>query len=183
MPIQWAIISGETYTGITAHFINDKIDLGKIIIKKKIKISLKDTAFTLANKIKKKIPFLILTVLKLLNSKNYKKIRLKKIKKTDYFKRRSEKIDRINTNMPLEKIYNFIRGLNSGYPFAWIFVDKKKVFVKNSMFVKPIKKEKYKEGINIINKKIIIKKNKKYLEFKNLYIINKGIKIKYQISN
>ncbi len=35
-PINWAIINGETKTGVTTFFIDDKIDTGEIIFKKKL---------------------------------------------------------------------------------------------------------------------------------------------------
>ena len=41
----------ETYSGCTVHFINAKLDSGKIIMQKKIKISKKETEASLAKKI------------------------------------------------------------------------------------------------------------------------------------
>ena len=37
-PINWAIINGETQTGVTTFFINEKIDTGDIILQSKINI-------------------------------------------------------------------------------------------------------------------------------------------------
>ncbi len=48
---QRAISNGEKYSGCTVHFVNSKLDSGKIIIQKKIKISKRDTAKSLAKKI------------------------------------------------------------------------------------------------------------------------------------
>ena len=36
-PINWAIINGEKYTGITTFYIDDKIDTGDILLQKRIK--------------------------------------------------------------------------------------------------------------------------------------------------
>ncbi len=41
----------EKYSGCTVHFVNAKLDSGKIIIQKKVKISKKDTEVSLAKKI------------------------------------------------------------------------------------------------------------------------------------
>ena len=38
-PINWAIINGETKTGVTTFFIDDKIDTGAMILSKEIEIS------------------------------------------------------------------------------------------------------------------------------------------------
>ena len=41
----------EKYSGCTVHFVNSRLDSGKIILQKKVKISKKDTEFSLAKKI------------------------------------------------------------------------------------------------------------------------------------
>jgi len=46
-----AISNGEKYSGCTVHFVNSRLDSGKIIIQKKVKISKGDTAKSLAKKI------------------------------------------------------------------------------------------------------------------------------------
>ena len=46
-----AISNNEKYSGCTVHFVNSRLDSGKIILQKKVKISKFDTAKSLANKI------------------------------------------------------------------------------------------------------------------------------------
>ena len=46
-----AIKNKDIYSGCTVHFVTPKLDSGKIINQKKVKISKKDTAKTLANKV------------------------------------------------------------------------------------------------------------------------------------
>jgi len=48
-----AIQNNEKYAGCTIHYVNSKLDSGKIIIQKKVKISKKDTSLTLAKKVLK----------------------------------------------------------------------------------------------------------------------------------
>ena len=48
---QRAISNGEKYSGCTVHFVNSKLDSGKIILQKKVKISKSETAKSLAKKI------------------------------------------------------------------------------------------------------------------------------------
>ena len=45
------IKNNETYSGCTVHFVNSKLDSGKIILQKKVRISKDDTAKSLAKKI------------------------------------------------------------------------------------------------------------------------------------
>ena len=46
-----AIKNKDRYSGCTIHFVTSKLDSGKIIIQKKVKINKKDTPRTLANKV------------------------------------------------------------------------------------------------------------------------------------
>jgi phosphoribosylglycinamide formyltransferase-1 len=46
-----AIKNKDRYSGYTVHFVTAKLDSGKIIIQKKVKINKKDTPRTLANKV------------------------------------------------------------------------------------------------------------------------------------
>ncbi len=48
-----AIKQKENYSGCTVHFVNSKLDSGKIILQKKVKISKKDTPKSLGKKILK----------------------------------------------------------------------------------------------------------------------------------
>ncbi len=48
---QRALDNNEKYSGCTVHFVNSKLDSGKIILQKKIKISKNDTKTSLAKKI------------------------------------------------------------------------------------------------------------------------------------
>lgn len=52
-PIQWAIINGETTTGITTMYMNEGMDTGDMILKREIAISSDDTYGTLYDKLKK----------------------------------------------------------------------------------------------------------------------------------
>ena len=48
---QRAISNREKYTGCTVHFVNSRLDSGKIILQKKVKISKSDTVKSLAKKV------------------------------------------------------------------------------------------------------------------------------------
>ena len=48
---QRALNNNEKYSGCTVHFVNSKLDSGKIILQKKVKISKNDTKNSLARKI------------------------------------------------------------------------------------------------------------------------------------
>ena len=48
---QRAISNNEKYSGCTVHFVNSRLDSGKILLQKKVKISNSDTSKSLAKKI------------------------------------------------------------------------------------------------------------------------------------
>jgi formyltetrahydrofolate-dependent phosphoribosylglycinamide formyltransferase len=48
---QRVLINNEKYSGCTVHYVNAKLDSGKTILQKKVRVSKNETAKTLANKI------------------------------------------------------------------------------------------------------------------------------------
>ena len=48
---QRAISNNEKYSGCTVHFVNSRLDSGKVLLQKKVKISNSDTPKSLAKKI------------------------------------------------------------------------------------------------------------------------------------
>ena len=48
-----AIINKDKLAGCTVHFVTEKLDSGKIILQKKVKITVSDDAITLAKKVLK----------------------------------------------------------------------------------------------------------------------------------
>ena len=49
-----AIINKDKFSGCTVHYVNTKLDSGKTIMQKKVRILAKDTSFSLAKKVLKK---------------------------------------------------------------------------------------------------------------------------------
>ena len=47
----WAIINGEKYTGFTYHYMDEKFDLGNIILQKPVRIRRYDTSFSIFHKL------------------------------------------------------------------------------------------------------------------------------------
>jgi len=117
-PINWAIIHGESETGLTTFFINEKIDEGNIILAQSVDIEEKDNAGSLHDKLMHVGGKVILDTLEQIENNTYKEkkqasfIHLKtapKIFKKDCL---------IDWKQTPQKIHNFIRGL-SPYPTAF----------------------------------------------------------------
>jgi methionyl-tRNA formyltransferase len=116
-PIHWAIINGETKTGVTTFFIDDKIDTGEIILKKEATIDEDDIVGALHDKLMILGRNLVVETLDFIE-----KGIVKTTRQTDLEEKAAPKLSPENTkidwNEPLEKVYNKIRGLNP-FPASW----------------------------------------------------------------
>lgn len=63
-PIQWALINGETETGVTIMLLDEGADTGDIILQKRVKIDPQDTAATLSNRLARLAAPLLIQALK-----------------------------------------------------------------------------------------------------------------------
>lgn len=122
-PINWALINGETKTGVTTFFIDEKIDTGEIILQEEVDITPDEDAGNLHDKLMNLGSKLVLETLALIESGKIttQPQPKRELKKTAY------KLDRDNTQIDWSKsidtIFNLIRGL-SPYPVAWsIFIN------------------------------------------------------------
>lgn len=118
-PINWAIINGETKTGVTTFFIDEKIDTGEIILNEEVDITEDETAGSLHDKLMIIGGQLIQSTIDLIVQNKIKtqpqpqnNVSLKKAPKL--FKENC----RINWNDNVLKVKQMIHGL-SPYPGAW----------------------------------------------------------------
>ena len=107
--IPWAIINGEKETGFTFHFMTAKIDVGNIILQKKIPIKNTDTAYSLYHKIIIESTKYLEKILTLVISKKYKG--KQQVGKSQYFKREVPFGGHINPMWDINKIEHFIRAM------------------------------------------------------------------------
>lgn len=117
-PINWAIINGETETGVTTFFIDEKIDTGAIILQKKTKIDFDEDAGSLHDRLMHLGSDLILETVKKIEADTVST----QIQNDGGKLQTAYKLNRDNTRIdwskPAQEIYNHIRGL-SPYPVAW----------------------------------------------------------------
>jgi methionyl-tRNA formyltransferase len=121
-PINWAIINGETLTGVTTFFINDKIDTGDILLKKEIPIGEKDTAGTLHDKLSRAGADLLLQTVNRIMSGNRETISQTGIVSEKKAPKLSNNLCEIQPDFSVRQAHNFIRGL-SPHPCAWTRVN------------------------------------------------------------
>ena len=121
-PINYAVINGETKSGVTTFFINEKIDEGNILLQAETEISPEDNAGTLHDRLMEIGAKLVVETLDGLAEGKLMEIpqKQKENPKTAY------KIFKEDTKIDWEKevevIHNFIRGM-SPYPAAFTILE------------------------------------------------------------
>ncbi|MFA5518453.1 MAG: methionyl-tRNA formyltransferase [Spirochaetota bacterium] len=116
-PVQWAVINGETVSGITVQMINRELDAGDIVLQEKINISKDATSGDLYEEILPLGAELLIKAVELLASGKAKKIEQNHDDAT-YCGKINREIARINWTKEVETIHNLVRGLNPK-PAAW----------------------------------------------------------------
>jgi methionyl-tRNA formyltransferase len=119
-PINWAIINGETKTGVTTFFIDDKIDTGAMILSKTTAINAEESAGTLHDRLMHLGSEAVAETLAIIEKGNVNTAiqgNTAEIKTAYKLNRENCKVDWAKSAI---EIHNLIRGL-SPYPAAWCF--------------------------------------------------------------
>ena len=117
-PINWAVINGETKTGVTTFLLDDKIDEGNILLQQEVEIGIEDDAGVVHDKLMDVGTDLILKTVDglvdgiLTPTKQIESVELKPAPKI--FKEECK----IDWNKEIMSVYNHIRGL-SPFPGSW----------------------------------------------------------------
>jgi methionyl-tRNA formyltransferase len=123
-PINWAIINGETKTGVTTFFIDDKIDTGAMILNAETAIGTNESAGELHDRLIQLGSETVTQTLALLESgKVTTTIQEDNAEIKTAYKLNKENC-KIDWQKPASEIHNLIRGL-SPYPAAWCFMSDK----------------------------------------------------------
>lgn len=123
-PINWAIINGETKTGVTTFFIDDKIDTGAMILNSEIAIEPEENAGQLHDRLMLLGSQTVIDTLKVIENGNVTTT----IQEDNDEIKTAYKLNKENCKIDWTKsgaeINNLIRGL-SPYPAAWCFLKDK----------------------------------------------------------
>ncbi|CAM1373673.1 methionyl-tRNA formyltransferase [Tenacibaculum xiamenense] len=129
-PINWAIINGETKTGVTTFFIDDKIDTGEIILQKETSIGENETVGELHDKLMYLGAELVKETVDLISKGDVTTTKQPELEEKPAHKLFPENC-KIDWSKSLSDIFNHIRGLNP-YPAAWttIYNNEKEISAK-----------------------------------------------------
>jgi len=117
-PINWAIINGETKTGVTTFFIDDKIDTGAIILSKETAIGTNESAGELHDRLMQLGSAAVIETLELIKSEKVTTTLQNSATEEKTAYKLNKENCKIDWTQPGNTIFNLIRGL-SPYPAAW----------------------------------------------------------------
>ncbi len=117
-PINWAIMNGETETGLTTFFIEKEIDTGKIIFQEKESITLDDTAGSLYERLMEKGAALVLRTVRAIAADDYPQTPQPPMQEGKEAPKLFRENCEIDWNRSATEVRDFVRGL-SPYPAAW----------------------------------------------------------------
>nr|CBA71494.1 bifunctional polymyxin resistance protein [Arsenophonus nasoniae] len=128
VPINWAILNGETETGVTLHKMIAKADAGDIIAQKKVAIDATDTALVLHEKIRQASEQLLADTLPLIKMGDYSATPQDESQAT-YFGRRRAEDGLIDWSKSATEVNNLIRAVTEPYPGAFTYLAESKMIV------------------------------------------------------
>ncbi len=122
-PIHWAVINGESETGVTTFFLKPQIDTGDIIFQEKMPIGENETVGEVHDRMMELGAKVVLKTVQAIEKQNYSlspQVEALACPAPKIFYETCQ----INFNKPIEQVHNFVRGL-SPYPAAWTTLEGK----------------------------------------------------------
>ncbi|HRX31799.1 MAG: methionyl-tRNA formyltransferase [Bacteroidales bacterium] len=120
-PINWAIINGESISGVTTFLIDEQIDTGNILLQKEVPILNTDNAGDLHDNLMLAGAPLVVETVNLLFSNRAKPVSQNNLNISNSLKPAPKIFKdtcKIDWTLNIDSVYNLIRGL-SPYPTAW----------------------------------------------------------------
>lgn len=128
VPVNWAVINGETETGATLHYMVAKPDAGDIVDQEKVAIAFTDTAHDVFIKVTDAAAMLIKRSWPLLRDGTAPRVSMN-LAAGSYFGGRKPADGLIDWSSSAVQIYNLIRGVTHPYPGAFTRLERKKVII------------------------------------------------------
>lgn len=128
VPINWAVLHGETETGATLHEMLAKPDAGAIVTQTAVPILPDDTAYEIFGKVVVAAEQTLWNVLPKMLAGQTPKLP-NELSKGSYFGGRKPEDGRIDWSQPAQNVYNLHRAVAPPYPGAWSLVQGKTLVI------------------------------------------------------
>jgi len=128
VPVNWAVIKGDSETGATLHYMTGKPDAGDIVDQERVRIEFSDTALDVFNKVTQAAVAVLARSLPLLLADSAPRVPMD-LSGGSYFGRRRPDDGRIDWRRSALEIYNLIRGVTHPYPGAFSYLEGKKIVI------------------------------------------------------
>ncbi|TKI04657.1 bifunctional UDP-4-amino-4-deoxy-L-arabinose formyltransferase/UDP-glucuronic acid oxidase ArnA [Martelella alba] len=127
-PVNWALVNGETETGVTLHRMVRKADAGDIVGQKRVSIDDDDTALSLHGKLREAAGTLLAHILPKLKDGDVD-FAVQNEAEASYFGRRTPADGEIHWHKPAREIGNLVRAVTEPYPGAFSYLGQRKVTI------------------------------------------------------
>jgi methionyl-tRNA formyltransferase len=135
-PIQWALINGETNTGLTTFKLAEKVDTGNIYLQQKVEIKPEDNLESLHDKLSELGADLLLKTVDLIESEDYE-LQSQDDSLATPAPKITKEMAEIDWHKSATDIHNFIRGL-SPIPGAFLLFEDKIIKIYKSEVIERI---------------------------------------------
>lgn len=120
-PIHWAVINGETTTGVTTFFLQEEIDTGAILRQASLAIGPDETTGEVHDRMMELGAKVVVETVKLIET-GQAQPQPQDATAASYAPKLFHEMGEVNFNQPAVTVHNFIRGL-SPFPGAWTHLD------------------------------------------------------------
>lgn len=128
VPVNWAVINGETETGATLHYMVEKPDAGDIVDQERVGIEFADTSLDVFRKVADAAVRIVNRAWPKLLAGTAPRIPMN-LSEGSYFGGRKPADGLIDWSRSAREIYNLVRGVTHPYPGAFTFLEGKKIFI------------------------------------------------------
>jgi len=125
VPVNWALVHGETRTGVTLHYMTEKPDAGDIVAQQAIEIDPEDTALKLHQKLAPASRELLMKILPQLAAGTAPRVPQTE-NGASYFGGRKPVDGEIDWTCPAETVRNLVRAVTRPYPGAFSHIGQRK---------------------------------------------------------
>ena len=134
VPVNWAIIHGETEAGVSLHRMEIKPDAGNLLAQQSVPILRNDTAFAVFQKLKCAAESMLMTTVPKMIGNEVTEVPLD-LENGSYYSGRKPEDGRINWHLPAASIHNLVRAVAPPYPGAFFDTGSHRIELLGSYFL------------------------------------------------